>query len=139
MSGFASPSLLGVCTITLISRAPGNDLPDFAIALGSEVPDEFKKNQDIYGEYDVVIYSLFIMLYWHYDIYCKRKINDFHVLILRELYSVATRLPSLLSTSQQEANRYKANDVWPHHLFVTIRTSVLRPAKCYHNNWFCDN
>lgn len=64
MSGFASPSLLGVCTITLISRAPGNDLPDFAIALGSEVPDEFKKKPrylwgirccDLFSFYNVIL------------------------------------------------------------------------------------
>lgn len=48
MSVSLSPTLLGVCTIALISRAPGSDLPDWAIALGSEVPDERKKH--IYGE-----------------------------------------------------------------------------------------
>ena len=42
MFGSLSPTLLGVCTITLISRAPGSDLPDWAIALGSEVADERK-------------------------------------------------------------------------------------------------
>jgi len=42
MSGSKSPGVLGVCTITLISRAPGNDPVDCAIALGSEVPDEYR-------------------------------------------------------------------------------------------------
>ena len=42
MSGPKSSTFLGVCKITLISRAPGNDPPDCAIALGSEVPDEYR-------------------------------------------------------------------------------------------------